>query len=160
MDGARRKLLKQQGKLEVEKRSAERKARSDALLPEMMAALSHSGDLPANPELLHGDDRARFEKELWIREKKPTIHEKELNSGFIPLPDTTGKWKGHALSYYMCKRCKSVLPASPPSGGIYASKCACGNLSWCDTLGLVKFSAREPSMLLPIALFAKAKNDD
>lgn len=159
MDAARRKVLKQQGKLEVEKRSAERKARSEALLPDMMAALSHSGNLPANPELLRGDDRARFEKELWVREKKPTIHEEQLNSGFIPLPDTTGKWKGHPLSYFMCKRCKSALPAIPPSRAIYASKCVCGNLSWLKIFTFAKFSVRDPGKLLPIALFARARND-
>ncbi|MBT0961893.1 hypothetical protein [Denitromonas iodatirespirans] len=159
MDAARRKLLKQQGKLEIERRSAERKARSAALLPDMMAALSHSGNLPANPERLRGDDRERFEKELWVREKKPTIREEQLNSAFIPLPDTNGKWKGHPLSYFMCKRCKSALPAIPPSRPIYASRCACGNMSWLKIFNFARLFVRDPKKLLSIALFARAKND-
>jgi len=159
MDAQRRKQLKLQGKAEVERRSAQHKARSDALLPDMMAALSHDGALPPDPTRLNAEQRARYEKELWVRKSRPTIHKRQLDSDFIPLPDTKGQWKNHALSYFMCKGCNSVLPAIPPRRPIYSSSCACGNLSWFRIFGLGKLSVREPSKLLPIALFGRAGTD-
>ncbi|TLM99794.1 hypothetical protein FDZ73_21060 [bacterium] len=50
MDARRRRELKRQGKAEVELRSAQRKARADALLPDMMAAAVPQRHTAARPK--------------------------------------------------------------------------------------------------------------
>ncbi|TDM08998.1 MAG: hypothetical protein C4K60_06475 [Ideonella sp. MAG2] len=156
MDIERRKQLKMHGKAEVERRSAERKAQSEALLPDMLAALSHSGTLPSDPAGLPPDARSRYERERWVVELRPIVHREQLNTEFVPLPDTAGKWKHHPLGYVMCKGCQSAVPAVPPRCLFYASRCACGNLRWRRWFGQGQLSVQEHSKALPIALFGRA----
>lgn len=156
MDIARRKELKRQGKAEVERRSALRKAESEAVLPDMLAALSHTGGFPENPDLLEADARARYEREQWVVQARPTVHREQLNAEFIPLPDTAGKWQHHLLGYVMCKGCQSALPAIPPKRLFYASSCACGNLRCRRLLSRGWLVVREKSKLLPIGHFGRA----
>jgi hypothetical protein len=156
MDIERRKQLKKQGKAQVERDSAERKARSQAVLPDMLAALSHSGVLPESPDHLAPDARARFEKERWIAESRPTIHREQLLTEFVPLLDAAGKWTQHLLAYVMCKGCQSAVPLIPPHRLLYRSSCACGNLRWKRFLGYGRLAIRDPNFALPIALFGRA----
>ena len=158
MDIERRRQLKRQGKAEVERRSAESKAQSEALISDMIAALSHTGVLPLDPTHLDPDARTRYEREQWVMALRPTIHKEQLHAEFIPLPDPAGKWKQHPLGYVMCKRCHSVLPAIPPERLFYTSSCACGNLQWRRWLWRGKFSMRDSSKALPIGIFARANN--
>lgn len=156
MDIERRKQLKRQGKAEVERQSAERKAQSDAVLPDMLAALSHTGTLASDPEGLPPDALARYERERWVMESRPTIHREQLNTEFVPLPDTQGKWKHHPLGYVMCKGCQSAVPAIPPQRLYYSSRCACGNLRWRRWFGQGQLWVQQLSKALPIGLFGRA----
>ncbi|WP_137720001.1 hypothetical protein [Methylobacillus flagellatus] len=156
MSPERRRELKLQGKAEVERQSTVRKAQSEAMLPDMLAAIGHTGHPPTDLAKVTAEQLARAKREAWITTKKPIIHRDQLHSEFIPLPDPKLKWQGHPFSYRMCKACGSVLPAIPVFALLHLSSCRCGNLRYVQVLGFKWQLVRKNSMVLPIALFGRS----
>jgi hypothetical protein len=156
MTPERRRHLKREGKAEVVSRSHARKVASEALLPDMLAALSHTGQPPNDLSKLTNDQIARARLEAWVAAERPVLHRDRLHQEFVPLPDTSQKWKSHPFSYLLCKRCGSALPSHPVSSLFQRSSCQCGNIRRLQLFGKAWLRVQQKPMLLPVVIFGRA----
>jgi hypothetical protein len=152
----RRKQLKREGKAEVERRSRARKAESEALLPDMMAALNHPGTLPVDLSSLSPDQASRAKRELWIVTERPVLHREQLHREFVPLPDTANKWSNHPFSYLLCKACGSAVPQHPKRRLFAKAYCQCRNVLQLQLLGHHRIRVEKRLLAMPVAIFGRA----
>jgi hypothetical protein len=146
MDPVRRRELKQLGKKEVERRSAE--------LQNTLSA--------ANPSPVGSDEWARgyklgIQREKWLRKKLPLLTPDELASMFVVHDATDPGWTAHGGSsgYLRCNKCGCAAPSVLPDTWFYWSSCSCGNIRLRRILFWKVILAKDPSELTPVKLVGR-----
>lgn len=145
MDAERKRQLKNLGKAEVARQSAE-----------IHAALKTANPATYDDPAWGANYKNGARREKWLHRRLPLLTRKRLDELFVVLPNGSAGWRPTLGGYVQCLTCGSVSPSSIPKRRLfYWARCDCGNISWRCVGPFRQVTVRAPDQILPVKLIGR-----